>query len=501
MRKLVVGLSLYCIFINPVSSPAQPAASAPIKLAQAGSMPSWTVPVLRLVSATHVEPTTGVVIADSGLVIVPADFATFGDEIVVLDGGTDIIRNGRPAEIVQRFPLSGLQVLSVESLKRRGAAFSATPLEEGSQIRLHAFPPAEMIARGEPPLDIESSVKAAAENGKFLITPESPLPNVTGALVDPCGNLAGYSSANGVQSMSTSEAPRYQWRDELALIMAEMQLKPRIADCRGIIDKQQDAAEPQSESKPEQAAVTPAPEPDSLQPEVEEPAVTASDEVQSPEPTGMEPTGLEETVLEEMDQLPPIEAEPSVVSDTEESIPDGSEAEKPAGRLPWLWLVAALLLFGGGLAVHWTRARKNAQSISESDFLPPPGSDQSSEEPDQPELDQDGMDSTLTIEGQMADGTGFTASCRVSGNAINVVIGRGNEDLNINSPTVSRRHASLNGTCEKLTISDLGSSNGTSINGVPCLEGETMFVQPEDTIILGNCRFRFQVTRFSQAPE
>ena len=63
-------------------------------------MPSWTVPVLRLVSATHVEPTTGVVISDSGLVLVPADFATIGDEIIVLDGGTDIIRNGRPAKII-----------------------------------------------------------------------------------------------------------------------------------------------------------------------------------------------------------------------------------------------------------------------------------------------------------------------------------------------------------------------------------------------------------------
>ena len=44
-----------------------------------------------------------------------------------------------------------------------------------------------------------------------------------------------------------------------------------------------------------------------------------------------------------------------------------------------------------------------------------------------------------------------------------------------------------------LTISDLGSSNGTSINGVPCLEGETMYIQPGDTIILGNARFSYEV--------
>ena len=95
------------------------------------SMPAWTVPVLRLVSATHVEPTTGVVLSDTGLVLVPEDFAGSGDEIIVLDGGTDIIRNGRPARIERRFSAEGLQVLSVEGLKRPGVTLAAGPLEEG----------------------------------------------------------------------------------------------------------------------------------------------------------------------------------------------------------------------------------------------------------------------------------------------------------------------------------------------------------------------------------
>ena len=44
-----------------------------------------------------------------------------------------------------------------------------------------------------------------------------------------------------------------------------------------------------------------------------------------------------------------------------------------------------------------------------------------------------------------------------------------------------------------LTISDLGSSNGTSINGIPCLEGEIMFIEPADIIILGNARFSYNI--------
>ncbi len=34
--------------------------------------------VLKLVSSTHVKPTTGIVVSDEGLVLVPADFASGG---------------------------------------------------------------------------------------------------------------------------------------------------------------------------------------------------------------------------------------------------------------------------------------------------------------------------------------------------------------------------------------------------------------------------------------
>ena len=57
-----------------------------------GNLPTWVVPVLKLVSSTHVEPTTGVVLSKDGLVLVPDSFASPGDEIIVLDGGTDILR-------------------------------------------------------------------------------------------------------------------------------------------------------------------------------------------------------------------------------------------------------------------------------------------------------------------------------------------------------------------------------------------------------------------------
>ena len=51
-------------------------------LIEDGSMPPWVVPVLRLVSSTHVEPTTGLVLSDTGLVLVPMGFAAEGDEVI-----------------------------------------------------------------------------------------------------------------------------------------------------------------------------------------------------------------------------------------------------------------------------------------------------------------------------------------------------------------------------------------------------------------------------------
>jgi pSer/pThr/pTyr-binding forkhead associated (FHA) protein len=95
----------------------------------------------------------------------------------------------------------------------------------------------------------------------------------------------------------------------------------------------------------------------------------------------------------------------------------------------------------------------------------------------------------LVLRGELAGGQPFEASTEVSARAINVEIGRGDADLAIDSGAVSRRHARLNGSSEALTLTDLGSSNGSAINGVPCLEGEVMYVEPGDTVILGDARF------------
>ena len=433
-----------------------------------GSMPSWTVPVLRLVSATHVEPTTGVILSDTGLVLVPEEFADMSDEIIVLDGGTDIIRNGRPARIERKFTAEGLQVLFVEGLKRQGVTLAAMPLEEGDPVVLTAFPPAEQIAEGEPPLSIQASVVVFSETGRPSISSEVELPNVTGALVDNCGNLVGISLADDIQSMETSAATRYQWRETLLRVFGEMQITPREFDCSG---KAQEAT-PEPEPEPE-------PEPVIEEPLAEEEPVAEDSSEAAPE----EEPPLEEPLEMEEEEPPPV-----ILPPIEDDVVASPEPEEETSTGGWLWLLAAIILISSGFVLHRLRGAKKEDSVADSegtDADPVPAVDTLEEEPSAPEPL---LDHLLLIQGVLADGTAFEESCAVSENAINILIGRGDTDLVIDSPAVSRQHISLNGTRKELTVSDLGSSNGTSINGVPCLEGEIMFIEPGDTLILGDAR-------------
>jgi hypothetical protein len=429
----------------------------------ASALPSWIVPVLRLVSATHVEPTTGVVLSAEGLVLVPASFAAAGDEIIVLDGGTDIVRNGRPATIMRRFPEIGLKVLQVPGLRREGAPMPAEPLHDGEEVRLMAFPPAEMIARGEPPLAIPARIAIPGEGGAPALASETSLPNVTGALLDACGNLAAFSVASGVQRMEVVPATRHVWRDELLAVFAELGLSPGATTCARA---GADAAAPQA--SPEQ------PGPEAESEPVEPPAPEDESTPEQPEEDSSPPQ------LPDLDILPPIEREPALA--------DHDEAEPP-GTTAWWWLAAAMALFGAGFAVHRLRSHRPPVQPAATATEDPPGPPASQA----PTETEPALDSRLILSGSTSDGVAVDAAAATSARAVNLLIGRGDVDLRLDSAAVSRRHARLNGSAGELTLTDLGSNNGTFINGVPCLEGEIMYVEPGDTLVFGDVSVRFEI--------
>jgi len=442
-------------------------------------MPEWVVPVLRLVSSTHVEPTTGVVLSADGLVLVPGNFATREDEIVVLDGGTDIIRHGRPARLRMNFPGSGVAVLQADGLHRTGAPLAPASPARGDGLRLRAFPPAEQIAEGAPPLDVPTTVFAIAESGTPVLAAEASLPNVTGALLDSCGNLAGMSLADGLQSMSPAPSTQYRWAAELHAVFTALHLPVSGTVCATDTAAAEMAPPAVAEANVEQKEVEPSTAPEAVREEAE------TDQQPTEPPTaGTEPTTSPEALPPSGERGSPIDEEPP------SPLP---ETSRPVSL--WPWLLAALLLLGSGVIVRWLR-RSGRARWSPADSQAAKAGDGSGNPaesaPAAEELAEEPV-CRLILRGELANGQPLEVATKINARAVNAEIGRGTVDLAIDSPSVSRRHARLGGTREALTLTDLGSSNGSSIDGVPCLEGEIMYVEPGASIVLGDARFTVSI--------
>jgi hypothetical protein len=488
---LSIRLQWLCLWLllttagTAIAQGLNPGADREVALTGSASLPAWVVPVLRLVSATHVEPTTGIVLSGSGLVLVPAEFASIGDEVIVLDGGTDIIRNGRPARIEKTFAQIGVDVLAVDGLRRPAASLPAGKIADGSRVKLAAFPPAEQIEQGHPHLSLPATLVVFAESGSAAVSKETPLPNVTGPLVDACGDLVGVSLAHDVQTMENSAETRYAWEPALRQVYAELGIEPGASRCAEAATN--DAAEPAPAAEPEPIPAVP---PAAESPEAAEEPAAGNEEPAAAEEQPDEPAATEAETLE-TDVLPPTERGSDVQPATEE---DGTRFG--------LWLLGAALLVGLGLLLR----RLRRASADTADLSNDSGSIPSQPEPPESDFDEGeaadaALDHQLVLEGVLPDGTSFTASCPVSALAVNVLVGRGGADLVIDSPAISRRHVSLNGSRDQLTITDLGSSNGTSINGVPVMEGEVMYVEAGDTVVLGNVSCRFEVRPGAAEPE
>jgi FHA domain/Domain of unknown function (DUF1707) len=76
--------------------------------------------------------------------------------------------------------------------------------------------------------------------------------------------------------------------------------------------------------------------------------------------------------------------------------------------------------------------------------------------------------------------------------ATSVAIGRASDcDCVLAEPTVSRRHAELRRDRNRWLLRDLGSRNGTRVNGMRVLEATE--VHPGDRVALGDARYRLSL--------
>ena len=110
-------------------------------------------------------------------------------------------------------------------------------------------------------------------------------------------------------------------------------------------------------------------------------------------------------------------------------------------------------------------------------------------------MDAAGLEADCVLEasGTLPNGVPFRKSCPVAGAAIHAVIGSGPVELTIESGSVRREHARVAGSAALMTFTDLGSHGETWINRVPCLKGEIMVVNADDTIVLGNVSLQLQI--------
>ncbi len=79
-----------------------------------------------------------------------------------------------------------------------------------------------------------------------------------------------------------------------------------------------------------------------------------------------------------------------------------------------------------------------------------------------------------------------------------LVVGRGlGADIPLGDPTISRRHASLERAGEQVIVRDLGSSNGTFVNG---RRVEAGILAPGDTVTFGKVTFRVEEITTGEQP-
>lgn len=211
----------------------------------ADTMRDSLVLVLNLLSGTHARPTTGVIISrpDSrpALVVVPSGFVGPGDEIVVLDGGVDLTRNGRATRTVARSAKAGIAILEVKDLQRAGVALSADdwPPPQASRYEFAAWPEAEALAEGAPLRRQMLGLEAVASD--MLKISGDQQPTVNGPLFNRCGQLAGF--------YLVSDPPLVRGAAEIAEVARKGVLEVEQKHCDGPATSQ--AAAEQAEAAPE----------------------------------------------------------------------------------------------------------------------------------------------------------------------------------------------------------------------------------------------------------
>lgn len=405
--------------------------------------------VLKKVSDTHVRPVTGVVLGDDGRVLVPAGFVAAGDELLVLDGGSDLERHARPARTVGRSVAHGLAVLQVEGLARPAATVTTDPPRVGAALTFSAFPPAEQLAEGAARQRHQVRLLSGPSGA---LRPDPPLAQLDGPLFNRCGQLAGWHLAPVPPGRVPDPGATVVLADTLAAGLAAMQAAHELAPC-------EHAAAAPPGPRPAARPVAPGSELEILG------ATGEQDPPSAPAPAGAPADAPGHTAsLPEMRPAASIEEQPDPLP----AAPSPRPIAAPAERLDGAWLAGLAL---ATLMVYLAVRRRSlvASKAEPSPVHPWP---------------------PLHLEVQLDPAGRCLSPQAVAPGRSRLLLGRAGTDFNIDHPTLEARHARLEPAGARLAVTDLGSSHGTRVNGVPCLEGETLLLEAGDELRLGGVRLR-----------
>lgn len=187
-------------------------------------------------------------------------------------------------------------------------------------------------------------------------------------------------------------------------------------------------------------------------------------------------------------------APPEAVGQAAAAPSGGSALGGVLGALVGLALAAAALWFGIRLLAHrkeWLQSKLQEMGVqvpdAPSQAAPAPEpAPQQSKQPQTIYLEPSAPAAAVSNPRLVAaDGTAFMVPEGLT------EVGREAQGLTLaTEPTVSRRHAQLERSGGRVVVRDLGSTNGTAVNGV-IISGDTE-LKPGDTVQFGAARFRFE---------
>ena len=439
------------------------------KAHSADDLPGWLVPVVRMVADDRIILSTGVYLGE-GQVLVPSEFTADDTRLLVLDGGADLARFGRAAVVKQRFRLDGLALLQVAGLQRPLPRLGVQPPQStptaGVELALEAFPPPELIADGRTNMSLRSG--AVLQNGQWTLDINRPLPNLTGALVNACGDLIGHSAARGIASMSTSSAAQLRWGDTLLRVLNAAGIRLEQSPCEADWPK---PAEP------------PAPDP-----ALDDPATQAEGPKATPDPVA---EAVEPEVAATVELAEPETAEPDLSADVAEPVlvpeaavdHDAQQSEKRSAVTLGIFSGAVLLVVLLLLLVLWRRKL----AASDRWAAGPSAAIGVIEHLDYGELEN------ARVVGQLVSAD-ITHSVYAHDGVVDIVLGRYDSDVLLHTRATSRQHARISGASGQFRIEDLGSSNGTFVNGTRLTVGQVVSLVSGDEVLFAQERYEWQET-------